>query len=350
MEDKKYYEKEVYSVPAGRTHGFQHEYPYVYTCPSKGKAYTSIKKPLYMAFRKKEGIMERLFGLDCIITADPANIDSFMKLDHYSDEVKDRIKHVCDRYDLKTETQFFILSETNQIELKHKPRPARNNSFRAYYTLSELLDSDKTIVELENAANKKKDSSNESSSEEEKNSEFEAYMKRFHEEYTEETHTYDDDEEEESDGEVSFGAQSDELNSAKTDVFFPVDNYEDIITVINSLFNKSSLYPQEFFTYEKYDDGQIMVSLAVYLLSMYGVPILDELEEDDEDFEERAIKSMCDDGVPEYIAKHMITNYYANSEQLFGGDLIELLVKEGQEVEVQVTDPNYGNSEFTIKK
>ncbi len=41
------------------------------------------------------------------------------------------------------ERQFFILSKENQIPLKHKPRPLINNSFRAYYKLSDLLNPEK---------------------------------------------------------------------------------------------------------------------------------------------------------------------------------------------------------------
>ena len=40
----------------------------------------------------------------------------------------------------------FILSTKDTIQLKHKPRPKKNNSGIAYYQLAELLDSDNKIL------------------------------------------------------------------------------------------------------------------------------------------------------------------------------------------------------------
>ena len=150
-----FYEKEVYSIPAGGSYQFQYEYPFIYECPNEGKNYKSIKKPLYFAFRKKSGIMEKLFGVDEIIILNPhQDFQLFMENPRYSDEVKQRVKDYCDRlwgegkYD-DNEKQFFILSTSNQIKLEHNPRPKTNNAFRAYYKLSELLNKEKQFVETE---------------------------------------------------------------------------------------------------------------------------------------------------------------------------------------------------------
>ena len=109
-----------------------------------------------MSFRKRLGIMEKIFGVDDIIIMNPkTDYQSFLNNKAYSDEVKTRVTDYCndlwgaENYD-DNEKQFFILSQTNQIELKHKPRPKRNNAFRAYYQLSELLNEDKKIVKTEN--------------------------------------------------------------------------------------------------------------------------------------------------------------------------------------------------------
>jgi hypothetical protein len=148
----KFYEKEVYSVPVGNTSELQYQYPNIYECPNEGK-YVLQKKPLFMAFRKRLGIMETLFGVDEILIMNPkTDYSSFMKNDSYTDETKKRVTDYCNswwgegNYD-DQEKQFFILSQTNQINLKHKPRPKRNNAFRAYYQLSELLNEDNIIVE-----------------------------------------------------------------------------------------------------------------------------------------------------------------------------------------------------------
>lgn len=149
----KFYEREIFSVPAKGSYQFQYNYPHIYECPNVGRNFASMKKPLYMTFRKNLGVMEKLFGVDDIITRNPhTDFEAFMKNSSYSIETKKRIKKYCDdiwsegNYD-DNEKQFFVLSLTNQIELKHHPKPAKNNSFRAYYSLSELLNSDKKIVE-----------------------------------------------------------------------------------------------------------------------------------------------------------------------------------------------------------
>lgn len=151
----KFYEKEVFSIPAGNSHKYQYNYPNIYECPNEGTRYTSMKKPLFMAFRKRLGIMEKIFGVDDIIIMNPkTDYQSFMTNKAYSDNIKKRVTDYCNdfwgegKYD-DNEKQFFILSQTNQIELQHKPRPKRNNAFRAYYKLSELLNAEKKIVETE---------------------------------------------------------------------------------------------------------------------------------------------------------------------------------------------------------
>lgn len=151
----KFYEKEVFSIPAGNSNKYQYNYPNIYECPNVGSRYTSMKKPLFVTFRKRLGIMEILFGVDDIIIMNPkSDYQSFISNSTYSDEIKKRVTDYCNdfwgkgKYD-DNEKQFFILSQTNKIDLKHKPRPERNNAFRAYYKLSELLDESKTIVKPE---------------------------------------------------------------------------------------------------------------------------------------------------------------------------------------------------------
>lgn len=150
-----FYEKEVYSIPAGDSYKWQYNYPYIYECPNEGRNFVSMKKPLYFTFRKEQGVMEKLFGVEEVIIMNPKqDFDLFWKSDSYSVEIKLRVKFYCDdlwgegKY-IDNEQQFFILSLSNQIELKHKPRPRKNNSFRAYYKLAELLNPDKEFVEID---------------------------------------------------------------------------------------------------------------------------------------------------------------------------------------------------------
>ena len=151
----KFYEKEVFSIPSGRSNNYQYYYPYVYECPNEGTQYTSMKKPLFIAFRKKFGIMEKIFGVDEIIIMNPkTDFASFIANRAYSDDVKARVSYYCDqvwgkdKYD-DNEKQFYILSLENQIDLPHHPRPRRNNAFRAYYKLSDILNQNKLIVKTD---------------------------------------------------------------------------------------------------------------------------------------------------------------------------------------------------------
>ncbi len=150
----KFYEKEVYSIPAGNSYKYQSKYPFIYECPNRGN-FIMKKKPLFLTFRNKGGTMEKLFGLEDKIIMNPQqDLFDFYQSD-YSDEIKNRIKKYVEAFwgqdSLPNEKhQFFILSETNQIMLKHKPKPKKNNSFRAYYKLSELLNEKKIIVNTEN--------------------------------------------------------------------------------------------------------------------------------------------------------------------------------------------------------
>jgi hypothetical protein len=146
----KFYEKEVYSIPAGDSYKYQYNYPHIYECPNTSR-YIPKKKPLYVTFRMKEGIMEKLFGIEDIIVFNPfLDFDTFMINPKYSDETKKRVKEYCDdfwgegNYD-DNEKQFFILSLENKIELRHKPRPRKNNVARIYYTLAEILNGKKYI-------------------------------------------------------------------------------------------------------------------------------------------------------------------------------------------------------------
>jgi len=146
----KFYEKEVYSIPAGNSNKYQYNYPHIYECPNTS-SYVPKKKPLYVTFRIKGGIMEKLFGIEDVIVFNPfLDFNTFMANPKYSNETKKRIKEYCDdfwgdgNYD-DNEKQFFLLSLENQIELKHKPKPNKSVQGRIYYKLAEILNGKKLI-------------------------------------------------------------------------------------------------------------------------------------------------------------------------------------------------------------
>jgi len=157
----KFYEKEVYSIPSADWSQSLIEKYNIYECPNKG-SYVIKKKPLYLAFRKSGGgEMNCLYKIEDIIILKPkSDLDIFLASD-YEGYKKESIKKYCDfmtnhenghwKEGLPLdERQFIILSKENNIELsKPYPKPKRNNSYRAYHTLSEIIN--KKIGEGENA-------------------------------------------------------------------------------------------------------------------------------------------------------------------------------------------------------
>jgi len=118
------------------------------------------QKPLYLAFRKKGGgEMEKLFKVEEVIILNfSEEFRVFMEDESYPERTREKVgsyvKHMRDNnvwsdgWLPTDEKQVFILSE-RAIDLPHNPRPRRNNSFRAYYKLADLLDQEMKIVEVE---------------------------------------------------------------------------------------------------------------------------------------------------------------------------------------------------------
>ena len=147
----KFYDKEVLSIPAGNSYEMIAEEPHIYDRPADQKGYELNSKPLYVAFRQRDGgKMERLYGIDQIIAFKPSiELQNFLVDEGYDKSVRDRIAYYCEQRGLEGEKQlkkFFVLSDSNQIPLPHKPRPERNNAKHAYYTLAEILDHDNKIL------------------------------------------------------------------------------------------------------------------------------------------------------------------------------------------------------------
>lgn len=142
----KFYEKEVYSIPTAQWSQKAIDDYKIYECPNKG-AHLIKQKPLYLAFRKSGGgEMDKLFKVEDIIIMNFAkDYETLLKDENYSPEIRNRVRGYVE-YMLENiwpampddEKQVFLLSD-NTIELKNKPKPKRNNSFRSYYELADLL-------------------------------------------------------------------------------------------------------------------------------------------------------------------------------------------------------------------
>lgn len=150
----KFYEKEVFSIPtvdwsSSAINQFQ-----VYECPNSGK-YLIKNKPLFLTFRTTGGgEMEKLYKVEEIIILNfSEELIAFLEDENYPIATRNKVQGYA--YFMKErgiwtelpndEKQVFLLSDKT-IALPHKPKPKRNNSFRAYYELAELLDQSKDFV------------------------------------------------------------------------------------------------------------------------------------------------------------------------------------------------------------
>lgn len=152
-----FYEKEVFSIPTADWSSQAINKFYVYECPNVGR-YQIKYKPLYLTFRKSGGgEMDKLYKVEQIILLNfKKDYQTFLQDNiHYPETIRQKVRGYVD-YMQHTknwgdilpddEKQVLILSEQT-IELPHKPKPRTNNSFRAYYKLSDLLNPKKTILD-----------------------------------------------------------------------------------------------------------------------------------------------------------------------------------------------------------
>ncbi len=143
------YDAEVASIPAGASIK-EIEKNYIYECPNTSKF--NYKKAMFMAFREGGGgRMKMLYKVKDIIILNASILKQRLEdgekilvdLD-IDNNVKERIINYIKSVGvfIDEEKKFYILStkeSKENIELKHNPRPKRNNSFTAYYSLAHLL-------------------------------------------------------------------------------------------------------------------------------------------------------------------------------------------------------------------
>lgn len=144
-----FFEVEVLSVPAGDTFDIIQSYN-IHACPDS----YSYKTPLFITFRNKGGgEMKKLYKIKDIIVFDPTNtsyVDNLKENNlNYFDRLMGYLVERKNTYGFNHEREyyrFYILSETEQIELNHGPKPNKaNNSGARYYSLSEILSGKKFI-------------------------------------------------------------------------------------------------------------------------------------------------------------------------------------------------------------
>ncbi|WP_417897764.1 hypothetical protein ABN702_15945 [Bacillus haimaensis] len=145
-----YFEKEILSVPAGKTFMEINKYQ-VHACPNTPSY--NYRDPLFITFRQKNGgVMNRLYKIEEILILPPANQAVLNDVLKSSMPYKERLlAYIIDRkkghgFKSNDTYKFYILSETEHISLPHNPHPEKNNAGPRYYTLAEMLSGKSIIV------------------------------------------------------------------------------------------------------------------------------------------------------------------------------------------------------------
>lgn len=138
-----YYEKEILSVPAGKTFEEITNY-HIHACPDTPSY--NYRNPLFITFRQKSGgVMNKLYKIEDILILTPENLSILKDISESDLMFRDRLlAYIKERkgghgFKRNDTYRFYILSEHDHISLFHNPRPEKNNAGGWYYTLSEML-------------------------------------------------------------------------------------------------------------------------------------------------------------------------------------------------------------------
>ncbi|MFD1886717.1 hypothetical protein [Paenibacillus wenxiniae] len=143
---------EVLSVAAGDTILLTKKH-FVHACPHHLQGY-QYKPSTFITFRAANGgEMEFLYKIKDIVVIDPYALDLDEALKGVEADFAKRIKsYHADRlitkigFEYKNEPyRFYNLDQNNIIELKHLPKPQKNNAGGWYYTVEKLVSGDKIV-------------------------------------------------------------------------------------------------------------------------------------------------------------------------------------------------------------
>jgi len=144
--EMKYYEKEILSIPAGKSIDFIRKHN-VHACPdTRGYQY---KDAIFLTFRESGGVMEKLYKIEKVIKLDPnsPSLESELRELEFSERIQGYISERKEKWVFGTNCKyrFYILSETNQIILKHEPKPKISSQGHRYFTLSQIFSGEELI-------------------------------------------------------------------------------------------------------------------------------------------------------------------------------------------------------------
>lgn len=145
----------VISIPASGTIDLIYKYQ-IHAHPDKlGYEYKDVK---YYTFRRKGGIMDKLFEIENIITMNPYNIDDIKEY-NLTPEIENRVKKYIEErlssfnFEHKDiNYKFYILNYKEELE--HKPKKPNQNN-QCYITLDELHSGKELVNTIKLSENKR---------------------------------------------------------------------------------------------------------------------------------------------------------------------------------------------------
>jgi hypothetical protein len=135
--------KEILSLSAGKSYSYILA-TLIHACPTS----YSYKPAQYLTFRKQGGEMETLYEVEAVFSLKPHDKDAIQRLNpQYRDRVQNYINYRMREWPFpdREDRRFYVLSETDQIDLPHKPQLIRNIQGHCYFTLDELLSGSKIV-------------------------------------------------------------------------------------------------------------------------------------------------------------------------------------------------------------
>lgn len=131
------------------------------------------------------------------------------------------------------------------------------------------------------------------------------------------------------------------VTQLRTEAFTPGPESGQLVDLINELYDDR----EPLLVIKNHEDGTAVLTGSTYLLKAYT-------DMDYGEFEAEAFKKLMDDLKPKYgeaveTLKKIVLGGHDDSVAV--GDLLPPMITSGQSVVVQLTDPKYGNSEFTLE-
>jgi hypothetical protein len=141
-----FYETEVLSLAAKQTERELKQY-HIYACANHKKHPTA----LFMAFRGEGGVMDALYKVDRVFVADPKHPSFDEQVCFLSEQERRRVLSFVEERKQKygfehgEAYRFYLLSESEMIQLPHHPRPKVVNATAYRYSLATMLSGEEII-------------------------------------------------------------------------------------------------------------------------------------------------------------------------------------------------------------